>query len=276
MGYFIKQPSFSKYFYSNEEFNILNVGYDNFNFVEAATTFRTQNFYTWHFVISGGGTLEIYDKKYKIKSGDMFFIPPYVKMRYYPNKKCPWEYVWFAVKGELIKKYSKLAGFDFENPISESKNLEKIKKVLNKMLNSLIDGQGGYFGVLSTFFEIMEILTVQLPIGGIKYVRRLLDENFATPGFSINQLCYDVGISHAHLLRLFKEAYGVTLIKYITKKRIEFACELLQTTDLSVSSVAYSCGFSDEIHFMKTFKKTIGLSALQYKRKQFHIDNKHD
>ncbi|MBQ8793630.1 MAG: helix-turn-helix transcriptional regulator [Clostridia bacterium] len=73
-------------------------------------------------------------------------------------------------------------------------------------------------------------------------------------------------MSHAHLLRLFKKEYGITPIKYIINKRIELACELLKTTDLSVSSVAFSCGFSDEIHFMKTFKKLIGKSALNYKR----------
>ena len=176
--------------------------------------------------------------------------------------------MWFAFKGELTEKYSELAGFSPESPVCESKDFEKIKKVLKKMLDLLIAGEGGYFGVMSAFFEIMEISTIQLPITGIKYVKRLLDENFATPAFSINQLCCDVGISHAHLLRLFKEAYGVTLIKYVTQKRIELACELLRTTNLSVSSVAYSCGFSDEIHFMKTFKKAIGLSALQYRRKE--------
>lgn len=270
MGNFIKQAAFSKYFYSNQGFSIISVGYNDFSVVKSATEFRTQNFYTWHFVISGSGTLEIYGNKYNIKSGEMFFIPPDIPMRYYPTKSDPWEYVWFSFKGDLIEHYSELAGFSFQKPICESRNFEKIKKLLKKLLDLLIDDEGGYFSVLSSFYEIMEISTVQSPITGIKYVKKLLDENFAAPNFCVEQLCRDVAISHAHLLRLFKEAYGVTLIKYITQKRIELACELLRTTDLSVSSVAYSCGFSDEIHFMKTFKKTIGLSALQYRRKQLH------
>ena len=266
MGNFIKQPSFSRYFYPHEDFGIFNVGYDDFSFVKPATVFRTQGCYTWHFVISGNGTLEIFDNKYEINAGEMFFIPPNNKMRYFPSEKTPWEYVWFSFHGDLTKQYSEQAGFSAENLICKIENFEKVKTTLKKMLDSQINGEGGYFGVLSAFYEIMEILCVSAPLTNIQHVKKLLDENFTVPTFSINQLCYDVGISHAHLLRLFKEAYGITLIKYMTKKRIELACDLLRTTDLSVSSVAYSSGFSDEIHFMKIFKKTIGMSALHYKK----------
>lgn len=270
MGNFIKQAAFSRCYYSNQEFGIINVGYDDFSVVKPITEFRTQNFYTWHFVISGSGTLEIYGNKYNIKNGEIFFIPPDTPMRYYPQKSDPWEYVWFSFKGDLIEHYSELVGFSFQDPICESRNFEKIKKTLKKLLDLLIDDEDGPFSALSSFYEIMNISTTRTKLTEIQQAKRLLDENFAMPNFCIQQLCHNVGISHAHLLRLFKEAYGVTLIKYITKKRIELACELLRTTNLSVSSVAYSCGFSDEIHFMKTFKKTIGLSALQYRRNQPH------
>ena len=268
MGIFIKPAAFSRYYYSNQEFSIINVGYDDFSVVKPITEFRTQNFYTWHFVISGSGTLEIYGNKYNIKNGEMFFIPPDTPMRYYPQKSDPWEYVWFSFKGDLIEHYSELVGFSSQNPICKSRNFEVIKSLLKKLLDLLINNEGGYFSSLSVFYEIMDISTTRPELTEIQQVKRLLDENFATPSFCVEQTCHDVGISHAHLLRLFKDAYGVTLIKYITNKRIELACELLRTTNLSVRSVAYSCGFSDEIHFMKTFKKTIGLSALQYRCKQ--------
>ena len=266
MGYFINQPSFLRCFYSKEAFSILSVGYDNFSFVKPLSAFRTQSFYTWHFVVSGSGTLEIYDKRFNIKSGEMFFIPPNIKMRYYPDENSPWEYVWFSFKGDLSDQYGSLAGFSPDNPVCKGGNFEKIKQVLNKTLASLTADECGYFGVLSAFFEILETLTSEHKLTGIKQVKRMLDENFTTPAFSIGQLCHDVGISHAHLLRLFKSAYGVTLIKYITQKRIDLACKLLCTTDLSVSSISLSCGFSDEIHFMKAFKKVTGMSALQYRR----------
>ena len=94
----------------------------------------------------------------------------------------------------------------------------------------------------------------------------MIDGSFTLPSFSIDQLCRDAGISHAQLLRRFKKAYGTTVIAYVVRKRIEHACELLEATDLPVYSVAFSCGFADEIHFMKTFKAQTGLSATAYRR----------
>ena len=272
MGNFIEQGSFTRFFYSSQEFSVLNVGYSDFSIVKGENAFRTQSYYTWHFVLSGEGTLEIHGKEYKIQGGDMFFIPPDAKMRYYPNKKNPWEYVWFSFKGAMAEEYAQLVGFSKRVPVCKARNFQRAQNCLGKLFDSLIKEESGYFGVLSTFFEIMEISTTTSVSTGIKQVKKLLDENFASPFFSIEQLCLDVGISHAHLLRLFKQAYGVTLVKYIIKKRIDLACELLCSTDLSVSSVAFSCGFSDEIHFMKTFKKEVGCSALNYKKTKKEVE----
>lgn len=262
----MEQAALYRYYCSNQEFGILNVGYHDFSVVKPATDFRTQNFYTWHFVVSGRGTLEIYGKRYQIKGGETFFIPPHTPMRYYPEKADPWEYVWFSFKGDLIEQYSKLVGFSAQTPVCTARNFEGTKHALKKLLESLSEDEGAPFRALSTFYQIMSLSTSHTETTEIRQVKKLLDENFATPKFSIEKLCRDVGISHAHLLRLFKEAYGTTLIRYLTEKRIELACELLRTTNLTARSVAYSCGFSDELHFMKTFKKATGKSALQYRR----------
>lgn len=266
MGNFIKQSSFCRFFYYNQALSISNIGYDDFSVVKPEKFFRTQKIYTWHFVLSGSGSLEIYGKKYKICAGEMFFIPPDQKMRYYPDKNNPWEYVWFTFSGDQITQYSAISGFSELSPVKKIENFEKIKYILKNLLETLISNECGHFKTLSAFFEILEFCNENSNLTGIKLVKKTIDENFASTSLSVEQLCRDVNISHAHLLRLFKEKYGTTPIKYIINKRIGLACELLKTTDLSVGSVAFSCGFADEIHFMKSFKKLVGQSALNYKK----------
>ena len=265
MGNFINDVHFVRHFPARKDACVLTVGYDDFCAVKPLYAFRVQNIYTWHFILSGTGTLEIGGEARSLTAGQMFFIPPGVKMRYYPKQDDPWEYVWFTLSEEAAQQYLPLLGFCPENPTIQSKYFQKIRRTLYKMLESLNAG-GGYFSVLSCFFEIMDICTAYTPRTGIQKIREHIDETFALPVFSIEQLCRDVGISHAQLLRLFKQAYGVTIKRYVTKKRIELACELLSGTDLSVKSVAFSCGFSDELHFMKTFKKETGRSALQHRK----------
>lgn len=264
MQKFISEPVLSRPFVFNEDFGILTLGYHDFSRIyNPEYTSRVQNFYTLHFVLSGKGTLKTGGEVYNVTEGQMFFLPPNTEICYYPTEKEPWEYVWFSLKGDISNQYGEQLGFN--TPVKNCANFGKIKYLLKNLFNALDEG-GGYFGVLSTFYEIMEISTVARSDTGVESVKRIIDEGFTRTDFSIASLCMDVGISHPHLLRLFKEKYNTTLIKYLNQKRIEYACRLLSTTELSVKSVAFSCGFCDELHFMKTFKKYMGKSALEYKR----------
>jgi AraC-like DNA-binding protein len=261
----ISKPITSRPFVFNENFGILSMGYHDFSRIyNPEYTSRVQKFYTWHFVLSGKGTLKTGGKTYNISEGQMFFLPPNTEICYYPTQEEPWEYVWFALKGDICEKYGEQLGFD--KPVKNCTNFGKIEYLLKNLFNEVEEG-GGYFGVLSTFYQLMEISTVVRSDTGVESVKRIIDEGFTRTDINVADLCLNVGISHPHLLRLFKEKYNITLIKYLNQKRIEYACNLLATTDLSVKSVAFSSGFSDELHFMKTFKKHMGLSALKYRNK---------
>ena len=262
----INEPSFVRQFAFNEGFGISTVGYHDFSrYYIPEYGSRVQNFYTLHFVLSGKGTLKTGGKVYAISEGQMFFLPPDTEICYYPTEEEPWEYVWFSLRGKICEQYGAQLGFD--KPIKTCTNFSKIKYLLKNLFDAMKEG-GGYFGVLSAFYELMEISTVIRSNTGVESVKRIIDEGFTRTDFSIASLCTDVGISHPHLLRLFKEKYNITIIKYLNLKRIEYACNLLLTTDLSVKSVAFSSGFSDELHFMKTFKKHMGVSALKYRNEK--------
>lgn len=267
MGNFIPEYSFSRFFHSGDTFSILNVGYDDFSFVKPILNFRTQNFYTIHFVLSGEGTLDINNSSYKVSKGEMFFIPPNSPMRYYPNDNNPWEYVWFAFKGEDSARYGEAMGFSNNIPVIKQKQSHKIKYSLERLFEQLKKQTIGYYGILSCFYEIIEFSVSGEQDNDITKIKEIIDSNFTIQDFSIEKLCKEVNFSHAHLLRLFKKEYGITISKYLIKKRINFAANLLKNSYLSVSSVAFSSGFSDEIHFMKTFKKEMGVTALTYRNK---------
>lgn len=266
MGNFIKENYFFKSFNPKEDFSILNIGYNDFEFEKPLFKFRMQGFYTWHFVMSGEGSIDIYDKSYQIKAGDMFFIPPDVKMRYYPKPDNPWEYVWLSFKGEKMEEYAEAAGFVVGNPVLKNKNFRKIESLIYKRIEDFKNNKSGYYGFLAMFFDIMETCTADNESGGVKGVKAFIDDCFSMPNLSVEKICEDVGISHPHLLRLFRKEYNTTVIKYLISKRLEYACELLQNSELAISEIAFSCGFTDDIHFTKTFKREIGITPYNYRK----------
>lgn len=70
-----------------------------------------------------------------------------------------------------------------------------------------------------------------------------------------------------HFLRKFKEFYGVTPHKYLTKVRMAEAERLLKAGEMSVIEVCLSTGFEDPASFSKLFKRNFGESPDMYRRK---------
>lgn len=68
-----------------------------------------------------------------------------------------------------------------------------------------------------------------------------------------------------YVSRLFKKETGTTFAYYITQKRIEDAKELLTTTKKPLTDIAMEVGFNDTFHFIKTFKKFMGMTPGQYR-----------
>ena len=265
---FLNTSVFEKYFYTTDPQSVSNVGYNDFHAVRGAYAFHQQGSGALHFVLGGRGTLEIGGKTYAVRAGEMFLTVADTEMRYFPDAEDPWDYAWFCLKDTT--KIGAALDFSLKQAVQPIPQFTKVRRVLQRMFLALEAEEIGYFGTLSAFYEILDSCTAHTPITGIRAAKAVVDESFTRPSFRIESLCRDVGLSHAQLLRLFKAHYGVTVQHYLTSRRMELACELLRTTDLSVASVALSCGYADENHFMKVFKKEKGSTALQY-RKSFAI-----
>ena len=65
--------------------------------------------------------------------------------------------------------------------------------------------------------------------------------------------------------RLFKNEIGVSLQKYIKKKRIDYACMLITHTSMSIDEIAFKTGFSNRFHFTRVFHEIIKTTPAKYK-----------
>ena len=153
MERFMKKSAMGKRFYIGDSFSLSSMGYDDFLYEKPCRSFHVINYFTWHFVISGKGRLEMGDKSYNIESGMSFFIPPDTQMRYFPDSSDPWEYVWFDMRGDMAAEYGLRLGFTAENPVQRIKNFPQIKLILKKTLQTIDEDTCGYYGVLSAFYK---------------------------------------------------------------------------------------------------------------------------
>ncbi|MBN13276.1 MAG: hypothetical protein CMI17_09835 [Opitutaceae bacterium] len=81
----------------------------------------------------------------------------------------------------------------------------------------------------------------------------------------IEDLAGIANLSVSQLQRKFKKIYNVTPVQYINKLRIHEACEMLKNTNLSVTQIAYECGFGSSSFFATQFRHAIGESPSAYR-----------
>ncbi len=65
--------------------------------------------------------------------------------------------------------------------------------------------------------------------------------------------------------REFKKVFHDTPARWVMKKRLALAAELLQNTRRSIGEITFECGFENQTHFSRIFKEKMGLSPLQYR-----------
>lgn len=84
---------------------------------------------------------------------------------------------------------------------------------------------------------------------------------------TLKQLSQDLQINPAYLSRAFSKHFGdLSFGDYIRKLRIEKAVAYLNTSDYSLTKIAYLTGFSDQSHFARIFKKHTGKSPSVYRK----------
>lgn len=85
---------------------------------------------------------------------------------------------------------------------------------------------------------------------------------------SLDELAAHFGRSRSHISHLFKTNAGCSLRAYCNDLCLLDAKALLQSTDLSVSEIAYEVGFEDASYFIKLFREKYGVSPRKYKNTQ--------
>jgi AraC-like DNA-binding protein len=98
----------------------------------------------------------------------------------------------------------------------------------------------------------------------LRQARDRIDRDYAEP-VGIAALAAAAGYSYTHFIRAFRAAYGETPGAYRTRRRVERACELLRSVNLSVTEICHAVGFSSLGSFSARFSGLMGQSPSAYR-----------
>ncbi len=98
----------------------------------------------------------------------------------------------------------------------------------------------------------------------LKTVLRYLREHFSAP-ITLEEMAQVAGVSKKYFCKFFKDMTGTTPVAYLVSYRIERAARKLLGSDLTVTQIAFDCGFNDVSYFIKTFKAHKHTSPKEYR-----------
>jgi AraC family transcriptional regulator len=85
----------------------------------------------------------------------------------------------------------------------------------------------------------------------------------------VSHLAELVTLSAGHFSRAFKQTFGDTPHGHVMRRRVEAAKAMMLKSAEPLSQIAYLCGFADQAHFSRTFRKLAGATPLAWRRTHY-------
>jgi AraC-like DNA-binding protein len=232
--------------------------------------------YLFHFVLSGKGKYYCKGKFYEVSENQGFLICPGESTYYKADETDPWEYCWISFDGHDVPRLLEECGFSEKNLVLKDKGnptslvlfrkrfLALIKNYQSKRYNRMfLEGQ--FYICFSTLYTA-EVNNATLDSEGyLKKAIVYIQDNF-TYDIKVNEVASHIGIDRTYLYRIFMENMHISPKEYLISYRIKVAFNLLETTDMSITEIAYSCGFKDSPTFCKHIKKRFHMTPLNYRK----------
>ncbi|MFD2114215.1 response regulator [Paenibacillus yanchengensis] len=99
-------------------------------------------------------------------------------------------------------------------------------------------------------------------------VMKEISNKFGEPVLNLQQLSESSGVSSAYLSKMFREVMNKPITQYICEFRLEQVRQRLERdSNEKISIIAEQCGFNDYPYFSKVFKRTFGVSPVEYREK---------
>lgn len=113
---------------------------------------------------------------------------------------------------------------------------------------------------------LLEFKANGLPQSQLERVIDYMKANLAQD-LSILDLATLISMSESHFSRSFKQSLGIAPYQYLMQQRVERAKQLLKQQVISISDIALACGFANQTHLTKVFRRMTGMTPKAYQKR---------
>ncbi len=131
-------------------------------------------------------------------------------------------------------------------------------------LTSVADGKRLHYNMIHTYCSLVRRHSSKEYSPIIQKLTTRIDADL-TADLSLHTQADELGVNASYLSSLFKKEIKTTYTDYVNKKRMEYAAQLLVSTNEQIQHIAQQCGILDLNYFSKVFKKYAGITPIKYR-----------
>lgn len=229
------------------------------------------------YCVKGQGWCEMGGVYHKVRPGELLVIPPGTPHTYGADGKHPWTIYWAHIKGENNLLLLAEMGITKARPVlclgEEPELLALFEELLDVVEHGYASSGLLYASQILTHLIGLIIWVSQHSLVGnsdptqkvkqsITFMKQHLDRAATVATFAAM-----ANLSESHYRSLFKDQTGYSPMDYFIRLRVHKACQLLDTTNLTVKEIARLTGYEDALYFSRAFKTVVELSPAQYRLK---------
>lgn len=228
-------------------------------------------------ITSGESTFQYRHAHYRVRAGDLVLINPEWVHTCNPVSNQPWAYLMLYVDTAWLTDLRYGAGLLPEPrwqdiataTLSAPLWYRRYCRMANCLLSSHRDLLEKQTEVVEFLSDLMHELAgqpwVQQPNvpPALEALASYLDEH-AAEDLSLDTLCEISGYSAGHLIRAFRQYFGLTPHAYLVNRRVQLGRREL-ANGTPIADAALNAGFADQPHFQRTFKRLMAATPKQYR-----------
>jgi AraC-like DNA-binding protein len=224
------------------------------------------------FVVSDG-RLHGYEQPRDLRIANVLYEPARLRMPLHDITSLPGYHALFA----LEPSYRERRGYDGRLRLAPGALL-RAEELLGELERELEHREAGHRFVSTALFmrlvaHLARSYESSPPAGSSEGVLRLaaalsrIERDYAQP-LTVESIGKTAGMSRRHFQRVFRDVMGGSPIDYLIRLRVRSAVDLLTAEPAEpVTRIAYRVGFSDPNYFSRAFRRHMGISPAEYRRR---------
>lgn len=240
-----------------------------------------KHLYVLEYVLSGKGHIESGNRKYTVQAGDFYILNRYTLPQYRSDPADPFCKIWVNISGRFINALAYTYQITEPVLVVHDPSLETYIRQLHAELTKYPADEihAGYDRMMAILLELFQKISYtrnHLPTiqknATFSQITEYISENILLEKMDVDYICTYFYMSYSTLYRMCMDHVGLSPNHYILKLKIDYAKNMLTSTNCSVAKVAEALNFSSPLYFCQVFKKYTGVTPTNWKSQEKIID----